>query len=86
MDKEAWWATVHGSCKELNMTERLVRHTHTQTYMYTELQNKLKALGRPNPFLWGHSGLHGIFYSTGSLIRKVCHSRSLPLLMGAMHN
>ena len=59
---------------------------HTHTYMYTKLQNKLKALGRPNPFLWGHSGLHGIFYSTGSLIRKVCHSRTLPLLMGAMHN
>ena len=27
MDRRAWWATVHGVCKESNTTEHLSRHT-----------------------------------------------------------
>ena len=28
MDWAAWWATVHGAAKELEMTERLSLHTY----------------------------------------------------------
>ena len=28
MDREAWWATVHGGCKESDTTEQLSMHTH----------------------------------------------------------
>ena len=30
MDREAWWATVHGVAKESDITEQLT-HTHTVT-------------------------------------------------------
>ena len=30
MDRGAWWATVHGRCKELDITKQLL-HTHTET-------------------------------------------------------
>ena len=40
MDRGAWWATVHGVAKELDMTEQLMctcvcvrAHTHTHTMM-----------------------------------------------------
>ena len=39
MDRGAWWATVHGVAKELDMTEQLMctcvcvrAHTHTHTH------------------------------------------------------
>ena len=32
MERGAWWATVHGGHKELDMTERL--HSHTYRYIY----------------------------------------------------
>ena len=28
IDRGAWWATVHGGCKELDMTERLYNNNH----------------------------------------------------------
>ena len=35
MDREAWWATVHGT-GELDMTERLTHaHAHTRTHTHT---------------------------------------------------
>ena len=34
MDREAWRAAVHGSCKELDMTEQ-VTHTHTYTCCFS---------------------------------------------------
>ena len=37
MDREAWWATVHGVTKESDMTERLNTHTHTHTLALTKL-------------------------------------------------
>ena len=35
MDRGAWWATVHGGCKDLGTTELLSKHTHTHTHTYT---------------------------------------------------
>ena len=32
MGRGAWWATVHGVTKELDMTERAHTHTHTHTH------------------------------------------------------
>ena len=32
MGRGAWWATVHGVTKELDMTERARTHTHTHTH------------------------------------------------------
>ena len=39
MDRGAWWATVHGGHKKLDMTERLsaCAHTHTHTHTHTLL-------------------------------------------------
>ena len=34
MDRGAWWATVHGSHKELDMTKQHT-HTRTRTCMHT---------------------------------------------------
>ena len=33
MERGAWRATVHGSCKQLDMTEQ-VTHTHTHIHMF----------------------------------------------------
>ena len=38
MDRGAWWATVHGGHKELDMTEEtqhVCMHTHTHIYKHT---------------------------------------------------
>ena len=38
LDREAWRATVHGGCKELDMTERLnCQNTHDIVFL-TELE------------------------------------------------
>ena len=34
MDREAWWATVHGVTKS-QTTEHTHTHTHTHAYTYT---------------------------------------------------
>ena len=36
MDGGAWWATVHGTAKELVMTEQLNNNTHSHTYRERE--------------------------------------------------
>ena len=33
MDGGAWWATVHGGCKESDTTERLHSHFHFRFHM-----------------------------------------------------
>ena len=37
MDRAAWRATVHGGCKESDMTEHTRMHTHTHTHTHTPL-------------------------------------------------
>ena len=39
MGRGAWWATVHGVCKELDVTEHT--HTHTPTVIHTYTQTHL---------------------------------------------
>ena len=34
MGRGAWWATVHGGCKDLGTTELLSKHTHTHTHTH----------------------------------------------------
>ena len=36
MDKEAWWATVHGVTKESDMTERLNNNNSSNLYYWVQ--------------------------------------------------
>ena len=38
MDRGAWWATVQGGCKELDMTECICMRAHTHTHTHTHTQ------------------------------------------------
>ena len=44
MGRGAWWATVHGVTKELDMTERA--HTHTHTHTQGPTHPHLQLMGR----------------------------------------
>ena len=35
VDREAWWATIHGVTKDLNMTERLNNTVYIYVYIRT---------------------------------------------------
>ena len=42
MDREAWWPTVHGGHKELNITEQLSVHARTHTQQYNAIELKVQ--------------------------------------------
>ena len=76
MGRGAWWATVHGVTKELDMTERARTHTHTHTHTRTNTSSS-PAHGTPFPlpvpFLLRQSLLlHPIplFYPVAELIES----------------
>ena len=53
MDREVWWATVCGGCKESDTTEQLT-HTHTHTHTH-EAPNSQQALSHILPLACFHS-------------------------------
>ena len=57
MDRAAWRATVHGGCKESDMTEHTRMHTHTHTHTHTHRVLKYVVLISDTPiffliFIW----------------------------------
>ena len=45
MDGGAWWATVHGTAKELVMTEQLNNNTHSHTQRERERDSRTERQG-----------------------------------------